>query len=158
MEVDGFEDYIDDAYYYKGEYDSKSGNLMSYYGIKTEAQILSECITKTEKSFSKKWDRDAIGLEVKSLKKKARRWFDVGLGSGSAPDKVYAKASAWYHVTYHPDYWGCYNEGMNRDHYLSFPWCIYDKLVKIKKDKSSIRRSLHLSSLERQFADGLTLG
>ncbi|XP_043704234.1 probable RNA-dependent RNA polymerase 1 [Telopea speciosissima] len=152
MEVDGFEDYIDDAYYYKGEYDSELGNLMNFYGIKTEAQILSESTTKIAKSFSKKCDPDAMGLAVRSLKKKARRWFDKGLESGSPPDEVYAKASAWYHVTYHPSHWGCYKEGRNRDHYLSFPWCVYDKLVKIKKDKSSIRRSL-----ERNFADGLRL-
>ncbi|XP_042502811.1 probable RNA-dependent RNA polymerase 1 isoform X2 [Macadamia integrifolia] len=155
MEFDGFEDYIDDAYYYKGEYDFKLGNLMDYYGIKTEAMILSGSMMKMAKSFTKKWDaEEAMGLEVRSLKKEARRWFDDGLGPGSPTDKAYAKASAWYHVTYHPDYWGCYNDGMKRDHYLSFPWCVYDKLIKIKKikikDKSSIT-----SSLEHYFADGL---
>ncbi|XP_042502457.1 probable RNA-dependent RNA polymerase 1 [Macadamia integrifolia] len=142
MEFGGFGDYIDDAYYYKGEYDSKLGNLMDYYGIKTEAEILSGSIMKLAKSFTKKRDAEAIGLAVRSLKKEARKWFDDGLGSGSPPEKAYAKASAWYHVTYHPDYWGFYNEGMKRDHYLSFPWCVYDKLIKIKKDKSSITRSL----------------
>ncbi|XP_042480127.1 probable RNA-dependent RNA polymerase 1 isoform X2 [Macadamia integrifolia] len=135
MLVNGFEDYIDDACYYKGEYDSKLGNLMDYYGIKTEAEILSGSIMKMVNPFTKKQDSEAIGLAVRSLKKEARRWFDEGLGPGSSPDEVYAKASAWYHVTYHPDYWGCYNEGMNRDHFLSFPWCIYDKLIKIKKEK-----------------------
>ncbi|KAJ4972991.1 hypothetical protein NE237_006165 [Protea cynaroides] len=157
MEVDGFEAYINDACYYKGEYDSKLGNLMDYYGIKTEAEILSGSIMKMAKSFTKKRDAEAIGLAVRSLKKEARRWFDEGLGPGSSPDEVYAKASAWYHVTYHHHYWGSYNEGMNWDHFLSFPWCIYDKLIKIKKDKSSIGRSLNLSSLERQFADNFKL-
>ncbi|XP_043696161.1 probable RNA-dependent RNA polymerase 1 [Telopea speciosissima] len=160
MEVDGFEDYIADAYHYKGEYDSKLGNLMDYYGIKTEAEILSGSIMKMSKSFSKKRDADAIGLAVKSLKKEARRWFDEGVGKGSSLDEIYAKykkASAWYHVTYHSDYWGCYNEGTNRDHFLSFPWCIYDKLIKIKKTKNIFFRSLNLSSLEHQFADGFIL-
>ncbi|KAJ4959640.1 hypothetical protein NE237_019550 [Protea cynaroides] len=157
MEVDDFEDYIDDAYYYKGEYDSKLGNLMNYYGIKTEAEILSGSIMKMGKSFTKKRDEEAIGLAVKSLKKEARKWFDEGLGASSPPDMVYAKASAWYHVTYHPQYWGCYNEGMNQDHFLSFPWCIYDKLIKIKKDKNSRRRLPPSSSLEHQFSSGLRL-
>ncbi|KAF2312962.1 hypothetical protein GH714_002182 [Hevea brasiliensis] len=40
MEVDGFEDYIDDAFYYKSSYDFKLGNHMDYYGIRTEAEIL----------------------------------------------------------------------------------------------------------------------
>ncbi|XP_042500578.1 probable RNA-dependent RNA polymerase 1 [Macadamia integrifolia] len=157
MEVEGFEDYIDDACYYKGEYDSKLGNLMDYYGINTEAEILSGNIMKMAKSFTKKRDAEAIGLAVRSLKKEARKWFDEGFGTDSSPDEVYAKASAWYHVTYHPDYWGCYNEGLNWDHFLSFPWCIYEKLIKIKKDRSSIQRSLRLSSLVRQFADGFRL-
>ncbi|XP_042480250.1 probable RNA-dependent RNA polymerase 1 [Macadamia integrifolia] len=135
MEVDGFKDYIHDAYHYKGEYDSKLGNLMDYYGIKTEAEILSGSITKMAKPFMKKWDAEPIRLAVKSLKEEARRWFDEGLGPDSSPDKVYAKASAWYHVTYHPDFWGSYTEGKNRDHFLSFPWCIYDKLIKVKKEK-----------------------
>ncbi|XP_043704238.1 probable RNA-dependent RNA polymerase 1 [Telopea speciosissima] len=155
MEFDGFEDYIDDAYYYKGEYDFKLGNLMDYYGIKTETEILSGSIMKMAKSFTKKRDAEAIGLAVRSLKKEARKWFNDGLGPGSPSDKAYAKASAWYHVTYHPDYWGCYNEGMKRDHYLSFPWCVYDKLIKIKKDKSSIR--LSLLDIRRSLADGLRL-
>ncbi|XP_042496044.1 probable RNA-dependent RNA polymerase 1 isoform X2 [Macadamia integrifolia] len=144
MEVDGFEDYIDDACYYKGEYDSKLGNLMDYYGINTEAEILSGNIMKMAKSFTKKRDAEAIGLAVRSLKKEARKWFDEGFGTDPSPDEVYAKASAWYHVTYHFNYWGCYNEGMNRDHFLSFPWCIYDKLIKIKK--ASIRKRVVLSS------------
>ncbi|KAJ7954355.1 RNA-dependent RNA polymerase [Quillaja saponaria] len=41
MKVDGFEDYIDAAFYYKTKYDYKLGNLMEYYGIKTESEILS---------------------------------------------------------------------------------------------------------------------
>ncbi|GLT54030.1 hypothetical protein SLA2020_272640 [Shorea laevis] len=92
------------------------------------------------------------------LEKEARAWFnEKGSGSDSGADDVYAKASAWYYVTYHHTYWGCYNEGMNRDHFLSFPWCVYDKLVQIKKDKASLKRALHLSSLEHHFRHGLHL-
>ncbi|CAL5400050.1 unnamed protein product [Camellia sinensis] len=158
MEVDGFEDYIDDAYDYKNEYDFKLGNLMDYYGIKTEAEILGGSIMKMSKTFDKRRDSEAVGLAVRSLRKEARTWFNrKEAASGVGTDDVYAKASAWYHVTYHPRYWGCYNEGMNREHFLSFPWCVYDKLIHIKRDKSSIRRALHLSSLERQFSYGLSL-
>ena len=41
MGVDGFNDYISDAFYYKREYDHKLGSLMDYYGIETEAEIYS---------------------------------------------------------------------------------------------------------------------
>lgn len=158
MEVDGFEEYVDDAFYHKSNYDYKLGNLMDYYGIKTEAEILSGNIMKMSKSFSRRRDADAINMAVRSLRKEARTWFNSsGSGENSGNYNAHAKASAWYHVTYHPSYWGCYNEGMNRDHFLSFPWCVYDKLVTIKKDKASIRRSLELSSLERRFSRGLHL-
>lgn len=154
MEVDGFMDYVDDAFYHKTNYDYKLGNLMDYYGIKTEAEILGGNIMKMSKSFNKRRDAEAINMAVRSLRKEARAWFNENssgdVDSGSSD--VYAKASAWYHVTYHPSYWGCYNEGMNRDHHLSFSWCVYPLLVQIKKEKLSIRRS----SLEYSFS-GLRL-
>ncbi|CAK9154948.1 unnamed protein product [Ilex paraguariensis] len=158
MEVDGFEDYIDDAFDYKTEYDNKLGNMMDYYGIKTEAEILSGGIMKVSKSFNRRRDAEAIGWAVKSLKKEARTWFKKKESDSDAgADDVYAKASAWYYVTYHPTYWGRYNAGMDRDHFLSFAWIVYDKLIQTKKDKSSLRRALHMSSLERQFNYGLSL-
>ncbi|XWS20176.1 hypothetical protein CRYUN_Cryun31cG0077600 [Craigia yunnanensis] len=36
MEVDRYEDYVDDAFFHKSNYDYKLGNLMDYHGIKTE--------------------------------------------------------------------------------------------------------------------------
>ncbi|XP_030468173.1 RNA-dependent RNA polymerase 1-like isoform X1 [Syzygium oleosum] len=157
MEVDRFEEYIDEAFYLKGNYDYKLGNLMEYYGIDTEAEILSGCTMKMPKSFSKRRDTEAIPKAVKSLRNEARTWF-YDKGSGSDPEAVdeYAKASAWYHVTYHPSYWGCYNEGLNRDHYLSFPWCVYDKLIQIKKIKIG-RITARMPTLEDHFTRGLCL-
>lgn len=158
MEVDGFENYVDDAFDYKTAYDNQLGNLMDYYGIKTEAEILSGNIMKMSKSFDRRKDAEAITLHVKSLRKNARKWFkkkeewsDVGT------DSVYAKASAWYHVTYHPEYWGTYNEGLNRSHFLSFPWCVYDKLIHIKKEKIRTRRAHKLSLLGQQLNRALNL-
>ncbi|KAM7270395.1 hypothetical protein ACFE04_029609 [Oxalis oulophora] len=150
MEIDGFEDYVDDAEYHKGNYDYKLGNLMDYYGIKTEAEILSGSIMRMSKSFSQRKDAEAIGAAVKALRKEARAWFKEK--TSGTNDDVYAKASAWYHVTYHPHYWGLYNEGIKRDHFLSFAWCVYHKLVEIKKDSMSLRRSLELSSMVREVA------
>ncbi|CAK9142331.1 unnamed protein product [Ilex paraguariensis] len=112
----------------------------------------------SNKSFNRRRDAEAIGLAVKALKKEARTWFKKkGSDSDAGADDVSAKASAWYYVTYHPSYWGRYNEGMDRVHFLSFAWIVYDKLIQTKKDKSSLRRALHMSSLERQFNYGLSL-
>ncbi|KAF9625250.1 hypothetical protein IFM89_020836 [Coptis chinensis] len=142
MDIDGFEDYIEDAYYYKGEYDFKLASRMDYYGIKTEAELLGGSVMKMSKAFDKRRDLEGIELAVRSLKKEVRAWFDEKSSkSGCEADDIYAKASAWYHVTYHPDYWGCYNEGMGKDHFLSFPWCVSDKLIHIKR-MSNVRKRL----------------
>nr|XP_023929325.1 probable RNA-dependent RNA polymerase 1 [Quercus suber]POE89556.1 rna-dependent rna polymerase 1 [Quercus suber] len=139
MEVDGFKDYISDAFYYKREYDHKLGSLMDFYGIETEAEILSGNILTISKSFDKKRDLEQVNYSVMALRKEARSWFLKGSESDSETDIVNAKAkaSAWYHVTYHYSYWGCCNEGMDRAHFLSFPWCVSDKLIQIKKDQLS---------------------
>ncbi|TXG71403.1 hypothetical protein EZV62_006338 [Acer yangbiense] len=138
MEVEGFEKYIDKAFYYKTQYDNKLGNLMDYYGIKTEAEIISGCIMKMARFFDRKRDTEEISFAVRSLRKEAKAWFNQAESDPATPTtekEVYAKASAWYRVTYHHSYWGCYNQEMNQDHFLSFAWSVYDKLVDIKKGK-----------------------
>ncbi|KNA07850.1 hypothetical protein SOVF_168010 isoform A, partial [Spinacia oleracea] len=155
MEYDGFEDHLDDAEYYKSQYDYKLGNLMDYYGITTEAEILSGNIMRMSKSFDRRKDAEAITMAVRSLRKEARAWFNTDPDSGG---DMYAKASAWYFVTYHPSYFGKYNEGLKRDHFLSFPWCVYDRLITIKKTKR--RSSTNVSALERleyQMRHGFSL-
>ncbi|CAJ1932682.1 unnamed protein product [Sphenostylis stenocarpa] len=138
MEIDGFENYTDSASEYKNMYDFKLGNLMDYYGIETEAEIISGNVLKMSKSFNERKDLEGINNAVMSLRKEARSWFNAMIKNKSnseADDDAYAIASAWYHVTYHPRYWGTYNQGLNRDHFLSFPWCVHDTLIQIKKDK-----------------------
>nr|ABI34378.1 RNA-directed RNA polymerase, putative [Solanum tuberosum] len=153
LEVDGFEDYIDEAFDYKTEYDNKLGNLMEYYGIKTEAEILSGGIMKTSKTFDRRKDAEAISIAVRALRKEARTWFK----RRNDIDDMLPKASAWYHVTYHPTYWGCYNQGLKRDHFISFPWCVYDQLIQIKKEKARNRPVLNLSYLRAQLSRKLVL-
>ena len=146
MEVDGFGDYIIEAFKLKSNYDNKLGNLMDYYGIKTEAEMLSGNVLKKSRHFDKKRDFESANYAVKALIKEARTWFNT-LGNEVAEsddDEYEKKASAWYHVTYHPRYWGRYNVDKGRDHFLSFAWCAFHKLVVIK-------RSLHQSSLRRRF-------
>ncbi|GMN68752.1 hypothetical protein TIFTF001_037802 [Ficus carica] len=146
MEVDGFEDYIIEAFKLKSNYDNMLGNLMDYYGIKTEAEMLSGNVLKKSRHFDKKRDLESANYAVRALIKEARTWFNTrgNKVAESDDDEHEKKASAWYHVTYHPRYWGRYNTDKGRDHFLSFAWCAFDKLVVIK-------RSLHQSSLRRRF-------
>uniref|UniRef100_A0ACD5Z573 Uncharacterized protein n=1 Tax=Avena sativa TaxID=4498 RepID=A0ACD5Z573_AVESA len=152
MIVDGYEEYIDEAEFFKREYDFKLGNLMDHYGRKSEAEIISGCILKMAKNFTKSSDADAIRLAVRSLRKEARLWFSEKSAdeSGDGYEASYAKASAWYHVTYHPDYWGSYNEGFDiRPHLISFPWCAFDKLLRIKQ-RAKLARSMQPQVLDLQ--------
>ncbi|KAL1551144.1 RNA-directed RNA polymerase [Salvia divinorum] len=146
MEVDGYRDYIEEAFDHKTRYDCKLGNLMNYYGIKTEGEILSRAIMKISKTFDRRKSTEAIGAAVKSLRNEARSWFKKGTKSGNQ----HAMASAWYHVTYHPDFWGHYNKDMKmkRNHYISFPWCVYDKLVHIKNENARKYHSKNSSGQE----------
>ncbi|KAE9459927.1 hypothetical protein C3L33_08167, partial [Rhododendron williamsianum] len=64
MEVEGFQDYLEEAFDCKTEYDYKLGNLMDYYGIKTEAEILSGSIMKMSKSFDRRKDAEDVGLAL----------------------------------------------------------------------------------------------
>ncbi|GJY94426.1 zf-CCHC domain-containing protein [Tanacetum coccineum] len=140
MEVDCFMYYVDEAFDFKTEYGYKHVNLMCYYGIKTEAELLSGSIMKMSSSFDRRNDAEAVGLSVESLRKEAINWFKKDsrdLDDGD--DNVYAKAYAWYHITYHPDYWEKYNQDMTRDHFLIFPLCIQDKLIEIKRRKAVLK-------------------
>ena len=158
MEVDGFEHYIEDAFTRKTQYDYKLGSLMDYYGIKTEAEMLSGNVLAKSRHFNQKRDLESANYAVKSLKKEARTWFKQGSDSENGADDEYEKkASAWYYVTYHPNFWGRYNEdNVTRDHFLSFAWCVFDQLVLIKRNKARTR-SLNLSSLVSQFGSGFDL-
>ncbi|KAL5553262.1 hypothetical protein UlMin_040663 [Ulmus minor] len=157
MEVDGFKDHIDDAFVYKTKYDNKLQNLMDYYEIETEAEMLGGNILKCSRHFNRKRDLESANFAVKSLMQEARNWFnEEGNEWGYEAEDFKANASAWYYVTYHPSYWGRYNEGMDRDHFLSFAWCVFDKLVMIKKEASS-RKSSPISSLVNFFGSGLQL-
>ncbi|KAK1314065.1 RNA-dependent RNA polymerase 1 [Acorus calamus] len=161
MEYEGFEEYLSEASYFKNEYDMKLGNLMDHYEIKTESEILSGYIMKMGKTYTKNRDSEAIRKAVRSLKKEARSWFNEKDNHADVPvDEMYAKASAWYYVTYHPTYWGYYNEGLKRPHFLSFPWCVYDKLIHIKQQNKRriMEMEADLLSLRHRMEASLRLG
>eukprot|EP01018_Ginkgo_biloba_P005550 Gb_28427 [translate_table: standard] len=147
LEVHGFDMYIDEALMHKNWYDTKLATLMDHYGVQNEAEIISGNILSLSRFYNsnkKLGDlKETIMLAVKSLRKEARGWFEEefeGHSASSSMSRRCAKASAWYHVTYHPDYWGHGNyEGLeeSKPHFISFPWGIYDKLIHIKRQRRS---------------------
>ncbi|PPD73110.1 hypothetical protein GOBAR_DD29982 [Gossypium barbadense] len=146
MEFEGFLAYVNDAVHHKKQYDNRLASLMRTYGVKTEAEIISGCILKLSKSFDRKVDLEAVNIAVRSLRREAKSWF-TEKASHSVED-AFAKASAWYHVTYHPSFGGSNNDEDDQEHFISFPWCIYDKLLQIKREKIREKPSQDSESLE----------
>ncbi|KAJ7568127.1 hypothetical protein O6H91_01G019700 [Diphasiastrum complanatum] len=142
LEVDGFQQYVDEAMTYKSWYDAKLTGLMNQYGIKQEAEVLSGNILRLSRYYCQcqRDVKERIQHAVNALQKEARSWFEVGGEQDIhyAVQESSAKASAWYQVTYNPYYRKFYQEDLEEDDYssysnlLSFPWVVYDKLLAIK--------------------------
>ncbi|XXG46691.1 hypothetical protein AAC387_Pa02g1471 [Persea americana] len=102
------------------------------YDPDMEVERNSQWKFEMTKSYTKKKDGEIIAWAMKILTKEVRTWFDEK-GSKTDPnvaDDVYAKASAWNHVTCHPDY---FNEETNVAYFFSFPWRVPEILMHIKK-------------------------
>ncbi|KAF6158078.1 hypothetical protein GIB67_014872, partial [Kingdonia uniflora] len=132
LEVKGFEDFLETAKNHKEMYIEKFSTLMNYYGAKNEDEILtgnlhnrSVALQRDKKRYGEMKDR--ILDSVKNLKKEAKGWLE----SDCKVDECMKMASAWYHVTYHPNY--CEDTSTN---FCSFPWILGDILFDIKALKS----------------------
>lgn len=145
----GFEFYILEAKMLKGWYDAKLVGLMNQYEIKSEAEALSGNIVVLSKFYVKRQGelKDKISAAVRSLQSEARTWFKYGpqgapsedsADSSNAPlleeRETFAKASAWYHVTYNHRYLAAPDSaaGGRHPYLLSFPWVVHDTLLAVK--------------------------
>ncbi|XP_002734181.1 uncharacterized protein LOC100373859 [Saccoglossus kowalevskii] len=134
----GYEEHLSFANKSLKKYNNQLRLLMSQYGIESEAEAISGCITKLNKRITGKGERfDAekvIRAKLAHLRSVTRREFDSSFGdeaNGGSDnddedeernDKILAKASAFYYVTY-----------SQRDTQLiSFPWVVADLLRKVR--------------------------
>ncbi|OAY66642.1 putative RNA-dependent RNA polymerase 2 [Ananas comosus] len=129
LEVEGFEAFLEAAQEFYDQYSEKLSSLMNYYGAEYEDEILtgnlrnrSLYLVKDRKRYGEMKDR--ILVVVKGLHKEVGGWFK----SSCADNDSLKMASAWYHVTYHPNY-------SPKNRFLSFPWTISDALLSIKSSK-----------------------
>ncbi|XP_042494893.1 RNA-dependent RNA polymerase 2 [Macadamia integrifolia] len=137
LEVEGYEDFLEIAGGHKKLYADKLSALMNYYGAESEDEILtgnlrnrSAFLQRDKRRYGEMKDR--ILISVGSLHKEAKGWF-----RSSCKEHEHKKmASAWYHVSYHPDY--C-QDGVN---YLSFPWILDKILLEIKSEKKLSTREV----------------
>ncbi|XP_068641611.1 RNA-dependent RNA polymerase 2 [Aristolochia californica] len=126
LEVPGFEDFLEKAEKFKHQYIEKLTALMNYYEAEREDEIVTGNLRKRSHSLNrdkKKYGemKDRILVAVKNLQKEVKEWFNKSCNIQEKPKM----ASAWYHVTYHPNYYG-------EENFLSFPWIMSDVLLNIK--------------------------
>lgn len=130
LEVEGFQEFLQIASSDKEKYMEKIITLMNYYGAHSEDEILTGNLRNREAYLQhdnrRYFDtKDRILLAVKNLRFEAKEWFE----RSCRPEDRQRLASAWYHVTYHPDY-------LDRNiSCLSFPWIVGDTLLNIKSSK-----------------------
>ncbi|CAH9108035.1 unnamed protein product [Cuscuta epithymum] len=129
--VDGYESFLATAETHKQMYLDKMESLMNYYEAGSEVEILtgnirnkSTYLLRDNRRFFELKDR--ILGSAKSLHKEAKGWFHSSC-QGSECQKL---ASAWYFVTYHPNY--CATSA----NCLGFPWIVGEVLLEVK----SLRR------------------
>ncbi|URE25807.1 RNA-dependent RNA polymerase [Musa troglodytarum] len=129
LQVEGFEAFLSPAKEYRDRYSEKLSLLMNYYGAEHEDEILtgnlrnkSLYLQKDKKRYGEMKDRMLVG--VRSLHQEVEGWFRCSCAERDSS----RMASAWYHVTYHPDY-------QPETTFRSFPWILSDVLLNIKAVK-----------------------
>lgn len=133
LEVAGFDEFLDAAEERYEAYAERLGALMTYYSAEREDEILTGNIRnklvylrRDNKRYFEMKDR--IIAAVDALHAEVRGWLRA-----CKEDDASRVASAWYHVTYHPD-----RRGEKR--FWSFPWIICDTLLAIKAARRCRKR------------------
>ncbi|XP_047070801.1 probable RNA-dependent RNA polymerase 2 [Lolium rigidum] len=135
LEVPGFEVFLERAEEYYDLYAEKLTTLMTYYGAAHEEEILTGNI-RNKLMYLKRDNKryfemkDRIIDSVAGLHKEL-----LGLFKSDPKEEWSRMASAWYHVTYHPDH-----RRPGKKQFWSFPWIICDELLKIKESSANQRR------------------
>lgn len=167
--VPGSTAFITDAWDQKCCYDKQLNGLLGQYKLKREEEIVSGHIWSMPKYNSRKEGqlKEKLKHSYKSLKKEIRQIFDkidsvFEQLSDDEKNKLYEqKASAWYQVTYHPEWVKKSQELQESDGpdnvvMLSFPWIAADYLARIKiksRGMGNLESSKPINSLAMFLAD-----
>uniref|UniRef100_A0A7N0V2Y6 RNA-dependent RNA polymerase n=1 Tax=Kalanchoe fedtschenkoi TaxID=63787 RepID=A0A7N0V2Y6_KALFE len=147
LEVPGLASFIADAWSQKCVYDGQVTGLMAQYKVTREEEIVTGHVWSMPKSSSKKQGdlKERLKHAYSSLRKEFRHVFENLdrdttdlLGDEERNRMLEQKASAWYHVTYHPEWVkrsldrrGPSDSGEDQLP-LSFAWIAADYLARIK--------------------------
>nr|CAB3477261.1 unnamed protein product [Digitaria exilis] len=145
MEVPGATDFLSSAWQCKCSYEAQLNALLNQYGVRTEAELVTEHIWSLPKYNSRKQGdiKERLKNAYSALRKELRSTFesietDQIEMSDDEKNRVYEmKASAWYQVTYHPKWLQKSRELLGPDcevmpARLSFAWIAVDYLARIK--------------------------
>uniref|UniRef100_A0A1J3CRZ2 RNA-dependent RNA polymerase n=1 Tax=Noccaea caerulescens TaxID=107243 RepID=A0A1J3CRZ2_NOCCA len=146
LELPGFADFVPEAWDHKCSYDGQLIGLLGQYKVQKEEEIVTGHIWSMPKYVSKKQGelKERLKHSYNSLKKEFRKVFEETTpdhGDLTEEEKNFLyekKASAWYHVTYHPKWVKMCLELQDPDEssshavMLSFAWIAADYLARIK--------------------------
>ncbi|WCJ30286.1 RNA-dependent RNA polymerase 6 [Euphorbia peplus] len=148
LEKIGSTKYIDDAWTQKCSYDGQLKGLLRQYGVKREEEIVTGHIWSMPKHNSRKQGelKERLKHSYSALKKEFRQVFEKmdmdsdfeKLSDEEKNSRYEQKASAWYQVSYHPEWVKKSVELQTPDAsggsitMLSFAWIATDYLARIK--------------------------
>ncbi|TYJ32759.1 hypothetical protein E1A91_A05G057800v1 [Gossypium mustelinum] len=169
LEITGSADYITDAWAKKCSYDGQLIGLLKQYKVKREEEVVTGQIWSMPKYASKKLGdlKEKLGHSYGSLRKEFRQLFEnmdseFEQLNEDEKNKLYErKASAWYQVTYHPEWVQKKLEFQKPDGdegvvMLSFAWIAADYLARIKvrhQGTENLDFAKPVNSLVRYLAD-----
>ncbi|GJJ78907.1 RNA-dependent RNA polymerase [Entomortierella parvispora] len=124
--VDGYEQYMEDAYRCKAEYDDEVRSLMNQYGVKSDLEVVSGFIMDTDMITNQREHevRKSIVAAYKHIKKRFRLELEKQFYGPEGKtvmesniDEVRRKATAWYAVCY---------QNLHHGQPYTFAWIAYD--------------------------------
>ena len=113
--VEGYENYIDEAYILFKQYNQEILSIMRMYGIETEAEVWSGAISSFHPRLESELDdvKRNVKFMLKEIVKKYKKIFnnDRQLDEAHGREEEKKKASAWYYAAYSSDYGDQYSVG-----------------------------------------------
>ncbi|KAK2660521.1 hypothetical protein Ddye_007054 [Dipteronia dyeriana] len=173
LEVIGSVDFIADAWNQKCSYDGQLNGLLLQYKVNREEELVTGHIWSMPKYQSRKQGelKEKLKHSYSAMKKEFRQIFeklesDFELLSDEEKNILYErKASAWYQVTYHPD-WVKKSlalrelDGTEQTVLLSFAWITADYLARLKirgQGIENVNSGKPVNSLVKYLADRMNM-
>ena len=169
LEVPESVDFIADAWNQKCSYDGQLNGLLEQYKVNREEELVTGHIWSMPKYNSRKHGelKERLKHSYSALRKEFRQVFekmdsDCELLSEDEKNALFErKASAWYQVTYHPEWVKKSLDLQEQDSarsvvLLSFAWIANDYLARIKircREMANIDTSKPVNYLARYVAD-----